>query len=340
MPSSYVAPVQSVNGKTGAVNLEAVDVNALPAGTRIPSKTSDLTNDSGFITASQVPSAPVQSVNTKTGAVVLSASDVGAMPSSYVAPVTSVNGQTGAVVLDAEDVGALPADTPIPAAVTEQTVAGWGFTKNTGTYTKPASGIPASDLASGVIPTVPITGVSVNGTVLTPQDGVVDVEVPTDYVNTDDFEDRTGSMRIVLSYSNGVVALGQSGTTLDRLIAALLNSCNVWFLLPTAYITGIPSNTDMMLFWMTGANLDTSAPTISLTSVYNGNVYHAVLSPVSEYRMEGQLQVLDYQTAQDVQTAIAEAAELPTGGSTGDFLRKTASGVAWETVQTWQGGSY
>ena len=59
------------------------------------------------------------------------------------APVTSVNGQTGAVTLT------------IPSAVTESTVAGWGFTKNTGTYSKPSGGIPASDLAAGVIPTVP-----------------------------------------------------------------------------------------------------------------------------------------------------------------------------------------
>ena len=64
--------------------------------------------------------------------------------------VSSVNGKTGTVVLDAGDVGALPADTPIPAAVTEQTVSGWGFTKNTGTYSKPASGIPKSDLVSAV----------------------------------------------------------------------------------------------------------------------------------------------------------------------------------------------
>ena len=38
----------------------------------------------------------------------------------------------------------------IPAAVTESTVSGWGFTKNTGTYSKPSSGIPKSDLASAV----------------------------------------------------------------------------------------------------------------------------------------------------------------------------------------------
>ena len=63
-------------------------------------------------------------------------------------PVTSVNNKVGDVELDADDVGALPADTPIPAAVTEQTVAGWGFTKNTGDYTKPSTGIPDSDIAS------------------------------------------------------------------------------------------------------------------------------------------------------------------------------------------------
>lgn len=38
----------------------------------------------------------------------------------------------------------------IPSAVTESTVSGWGFTKNTGTYSKPSSGIPKSDLASDV----------------------------------------------------------------------------------------------------------------------------------------------------------------------------------------------
>ena len=43
----------------------------------IPTKTSQLDNDSGFIT-----SAPVTSVNAKTGAVTLSASDVGAIPST------------------------------------------------------------------------------------------------------------------------------------------------------------------------------------------------------------------------------------------------------------------
>lgn len=44
------APVTSVNGKTGAVELSAEDVGALPESTSIPANTSDLKNDSGFIT--------------------------------------------------------------------------------------------------------------------------------------------------------------------------------------------------------------------------------------------------------------------------------------------------
>lgn len=38
----------------------------------------------------------------------------------------------------------------IPSAVTEATVSGWGFTKNTGTYSKPSGGIPKTDLTSDV----------------------------------------------------------------------------------------------------------------------------------------------------------------------------------------------
>ena len=58
LPDTYTAPVSSVNGQTGAVQLA------------IPDSTSDLTNDSGFITAAQsAAAAPVQSVNGQTGAV-------------------------------------------------------------------------------------------------------------------------------------------------------------------------------------------------------------------------------------------------------------------------------
>ena len=108
------APVTSVNTKTGAVILSASDVGAQPTITvdgiiksdgagnlsaqetvaaelvdlpTVPTKVSELTNDSGYITAAQ---APVQSVNNKTGAVSLTASDVSAIPSTLTGTVGQV----------------------------------------------------------------------------------------------------------------------------------------------------------------------------------------------------------------------------------------------------------
>lgn len=75
------APVTSVNGYIGDVVLTAADVGALPDSTTIPTKTSQLQNDSGFL------SSAVTSFNGSTGAV------------TYVAPVTSVNAKTGAVTV-------------------------------------------------------------------------------------------------------------------------------------------------------------------------------------------------------------------------------------------------
>ena len=79
----------------------------------------------------------------------------------------------------------------IPSAVTESTVSGWGFTKNSGTYSKPSGGIPKSDLASAVQTSLgkadtalqsyteqykgTVTGVKINGTTKNPSSGVVDL---------------------------------------------------------------------------------------------------------------------------------------------------------------------
>ena len=54
-----------------------------------PTKTSDLTNDSGFITAADI---PVESVNGETGAVVLDAADVGAQPTITANGILKANG--------------------------------------------------------------------------------------------------------------------------------------------------------------------------------------------------------------------------------------------------------
>lgn len=86
------APVQSVNGQTGTVNI------SIPI---VPTNVSAFNNDAGYLT-----SAPVTSVNGQTGAVVISVptktSDLN-NDNNFItasgAPVQSVNGQTGAVVL-------------------------------------------------------------------------------------------------------------------------------------------------------------------------------------------------------------------------------------------------
>lgn len=148
--------VLSVNGKTGKVWLTAKDVGALPDTTVIPTKTSQLENDSGFISEAEV-NYPVTSVNGKTGAVQLDASDVGALPDTYTAPVTSVNGKTGSVSLDADDVGALPDDTlyagaaTVGGAATRTLALPYGEIDNTSTTTVLTATVPGiTSLYDGV----------------------------------------------------------------------------------------------------------------------------------------------------------------------------------------------
>lgn len=62
----------------------AADVGALPANTAIPSKTSDLTNDSGFISSETDPTVP--SWAKASSKPTYTASEVGAFPSSEAHP--------------------------------------------------------------------------------------------------------------------------------------------------------------------------------------------------------------------------------------------------------------
>lgn len=139
--------VSSVNGKTGAVTLNASDVGAL----------------------ADTYTAPVSSVNTKTGAVTLTASDVGALSSSttyvssfngssgavtYTAPVTSVNGQTGAVTGLAE-AWTIENKTSADTSVTLQTGKFYVFPEmSTLTVTVTATGMYAFRFTSGTTATV------------------------------------------------------------------------------------------------------------------------------------------------------------------------------------------
>lgn len=79
-----VNAVDCVNGKTGAVTLTASDVGALPSATPIPAKTSDLQNDSGFITSYTETDPTVPSWAKQPTKPSYTASEVEAMPASAV----------------------------------------------------------------------------------------------------------------------------------------------------------------------------------------------------------------------------------------------------------------
>lgn len=176
--------VDSVNGYTGVVVLTAADVGALPDTTPIPTNTSDLNNDSGFITSAALPTKvsdltndagyitsaaiPTDVSDFTNDAGYITSADIPTNVSAFVndagyltsAPVTSVNGQTGAVVLTASDVSALPSSTVIPT--------------DTGDLTNGAGFITAAG--------APVT--SVNG-----QTGAVTISIPA---NVSDLNNDSG----------------------------------------------------------------------------------------------------------------------------------------------------
>ena len=137
-------PVKSVDGATGDVVTNAVktttqtltdtqkqqartnigagtssfdgDYNSLTNKPTIPTKTSQLTNDSGFITdAALTGYAKTTDIPTKTSQLENDSNYITANE----APVTSVNSKTGAVQLNASDVGALPDTTVIPSKTSQ-----------------------------------------------------------------------------------------------------------------------------------------------------------------------------------------------------------------------------
>ena len=137
-------PVKSVDGATGDVVTNAVktttqtltdaqkqqartnigagtssfdgDYNSLTNKPTIPTKTSQLTNDSGFITdAALTGYAKTTDIPTKTSQLDNDSHYITANE----APVTSVNSKTGAVQLNASDVGALPDTTVIPSKTSQ-----------------------------------------------------------------------------------------------------------------------------------------------------------------------------------------------------------------------------
>lgn len=102
--------VSSVNGQTGDVVLDADDVGALPDSTAIPTKTSDLTNDSGFITSSSVPTK-VSDLTNDAGYI------TGYTETDPTVP--SWAKQSSKPSYTAQEVGALPSSTAIPSKTSD-----------------------------------------------------------------------------------------------------------------------------------------------------------------------------------------------------------------------------
>ena len=176
--------VSSVNGKTGAVVLDASDVGALPDDTAIPTKVSQLTNDSGYISVETDPTVPAWAKESSKPS--YTAAEVGALPDDTViptkvsdltndagyitsAPVSSVDGKTGAVTIlpsGGTSGQVLKKSSSADYAVEWANESGGGAVDSVngktgvvvldatdvgaGTYTKPSGGIPKTDLASGV----------------------------------------------------------------------------------------------------------------------------------------------------------------------------------------------
>ena len=113
----------------------ATEVGALPNNTFIPTKVSDLTNDSGYLTEHQDISGKANIADLATVATSGNYNDLSNKPT-------------------------------IPTKVSD-------LTDDSGHYTKPSGGIPASDLADGV---VPVEDVQVNGTSVV-ENGVANVPV-------------------------------------------------------------------------------------------------------------------------------------------------------------------
>ena len=117
----------------------------------------------------------------------------------------------------------------IPAAITESTVAGWGFTKNAGTLTtetdpvfsaSAAAGITASDITNWngkTSNTGTVTGVKMNGTTNNPTSGVVDLgTVLTSYTETDPTVPSWAKASTKPTYTASEVgALPLAGGTMD-----------------------------------------------------------------------------------------------------------------------------
>lgn len=188
--------VTSVNGQSGVVVLDADDVGALPDSTAIPTKTSDLTNDSGFITG-------------------ITSSDV-TNALGYTPPQQDTTYESKA---------AASGGTAVSLVTTGEKYT-WN---NKGTYSKPSGGIPDSDIASAATWNAKgngtITGINMNGA-SKGTSGVVDLgTVITAHQDISGKADKSSTVsNVAYDSTNKKITKTINGTTSDVVTAATLKT--------------------------------------------------------------------------------------------------------------------
>lgn len=198
------AGVLSVNGMTGDVTLTASDVGALADTVTVPTRTSQLTNDSGFLSAipaeyvteTELGTALAVKANTADLAAVATSgsyNDLSNKPTIPTIHVQSVNGKTGAVVLTASDVNALPSSTAIPSKTSD-------LTNDSGFLTSAVTSFNGS--TGAVTYTAPVT--SVNGST-----GAVTIaNATTSAAGLMSATDKQHLEAVYADYSSAITALG------------------------------------------------------------------------------------------------------------------------------------
>ena len=359
--------VDSVNGQTGEVVLDADDVGAYALPTGGVPKT-DLASDvqtSLGKADSALQSAPVSSVNSKTGAVVLSASDVGA--GTYSKPGTGIP------------------SSDLASAV--QTSLGKADTA----YQKPSSGIPAADLASGVIPTVPSASDDTPQALGTAAAGSSAKFSRADHVHAKPTYSKSdvglGNVDNVQQYSasnpppypvasvdgkTGTVTVlpsnGNSGQVLKKNSASdydvkWADETQVY---PSAYCTTAAATAakkancslwaataNSWLHVLIGAaNTATSALTLNVNSTGAAPIYiNGTASSATNYTLPAGSYLVffdgtnfyfrtDGKLTGDITGHAGGDIAAPSSPTVGDFLVYTSNGWAAQSLSTWQGGSY
>lgn len=169
----------------------------------------------------------------------------------------------------------------IPSQVTESTVSGWGFTKNAGTYSKPSTGIPKSDLASAVQTSLgkadtalqsyteqykgTVTGVKINGTTKNPSSGVVDLGYINKQLSTSTSSSMTLSPNIY--YRNTSTSLSTLTITLGSVSNS--NIINEYFVEFTTSSSGTTVSLPSTIKWANGETPTFEASTTYQISIVN-----------------------------------------------------------------------